>query len=158
MAWVDGKPKMVSERYLGSAADIAAALDARETAIRPERTRHLAFGDVAAAWGMLDAPRRGRDDRRGGRSAPPRRGRLGGHLPGAGRAGPAGRSLLQARIREMVAHHGRGQVHQDQCRGAGPPQVLGRDAHRQPRSAGPDRAPPGHGHGRHLRPCSPWEG
>ena len=54
MAWVDGKPKMVSERYLGSAADIAAALDARETAIRPERTRHLAFGDVAAAWGMLD--------------------------------------------------------------------------------------------------------
>jgi len=45
---------MVSERYLGSAADIAAALDAREIAIRPERTRHLAFGDVAAAWGMLD--------------------------------------------------------------------------------------------------------
>ena len=54
MAWVEGKPKMVSERYLGSAADIAAALDAREAAIRPERTRHLAFGDVAAAWGMLD--------------------------------------------------------------------------------------------------------
>jgi hypothetical protein len=54
MAWVDGKPKMVAERYLGSAADITAALDARETAVRPERTRHLAFGDVAAAWGMLD--------------------------------------------------------------------------------------------------------
>jgi len=54
MGWVDGKPKMVSERYLGSAADIAAALDAREAAIRPERTRHLAFGDVAAAWGMLE--------------------------------------------------------------------------------------------------------
>jgi transposase len=54
MGWVDGKPKMVSERYLGSAADIAAALDARETAIRPERTRHLAFGDVAAGWGMLE--------------------------------------------------------------------------------------------------------
>ena len=32
----------------------SAALDARETAIRPERTRHLAFGDVAAAWGMLE--------------------------------------------------------------------------------------------------------
>ncbi len=53
MAWVDSKPKMVSERYLCSAADIAAALYARETAIRPERTRHLAFGDVAAAWEML---------------------------------------------------------------------------------------------------------
>ena len=35
MAWVDGKPKMVSERYLGSAADIAAALDARETGDPP---------------------------------------------------------------------------------------------------------------------------
>jgi transposase len=53
MGWVDGKPKMVSERYLGSAADIEALLDAREAAVLPERTRHLAFGDVAAAWGML---------------------------------------------------------------------------------------------------------
>jgi transposase len=54
MAWVDGKPKMVSERYLGSAADIEAAFDAHETSIAPERTRHLAFGDVAAGWEMLD--------------------------------------------------------------------------------------------------------
>src|SRR5260370_15304846 len=53
MGWVDGKPKLVSERYLGTAADIAALLDAREAAVLPERTRHLAFGDVAAAWGML---------------------------------------------------------------------------------------------------------
>jgi transposase len=54
MARVDGKPKMVSERYLGTAAEIAAAVDGREAAALPERTRHLAFGDVAAAWGMLD--------------------------------------------------------------------------------------------------------
>ena len=54
MARVDGKPKMVSERYLGSAADIEALLDAQETAMMPARTRHLAFGDVAAAWEMLD--------------------------------------------------------------------------------------------------------
>jgi hypothetical protein len=53
---VDGKPKMVSERYLGTAADIAAAAQAREVAMLPERTRHLAFGDVAAAWGMLEDP------------------------------------------------------------------------------------------------------
>jgi transposase len=53
MGWADGKPKMISERYLGSAADIEALLDAREAAALPERTRHLAFGDVAAAWGML---------------------------------------------------------------------------------------------------------
>jgi transposase len=53
MAWVNGKPKMVSERYLGSAADIAALLEAREAAVMPERTRHLAFGDMAAGWGIL---------------------------------------------------------------------------------------------------------
>ncbi len=53
MAWVDGKPKMVSERYVGSAAEIAALLEAREAAMMPERTRHLAFGDLAAAWGVL---------------------------------------------------------------------------------------------------------
>ena len=53
MGWPDGKPKLVSERYLGTAAEIEALLDAREAAVLPERTRHLAFGDVAAAWGML---------------------------------------------------------------------------------------------------------
>jgi len=44
MAWVAGKPTMVSERYLGSGADMAAALDGREAAVMPERTRHLAPG------------------------------------------------------------------------------------------------------------------
>jgi transposase len=53
MAWVSGKPKMVSERYLGSAADIEALLDAREQAVVPQRTRHLAFGDVAAVWTVM---------------------------------------------------------------------------------------------------------
>ena len=53
MAWVEGKPRMVSERYLGSAAEIAALLEAREAVMMPERTRHLAFGDLAAAWGIL---------------------------------------------------------------------------------------------------------
>ena len=52
MARVDGKPKMVSERYLGSAADVAAAFDAGATAVMPQRTRHLAFGDIAAVWAM----------------------------------------------------------------------------------------------------------
>ncbi len=54
MARVDGKPKMVSERYLGTAGEIAAAVEGAEAAALPERTRHLAFGDVAAAWGMLE--------------------------------------------------------------------------------------------------------
>lgn len=51
MARVDGKPKMVSERYLGSAEDIEAAMHGSVAA--PERTRHLAFGAVAAGWAVL---------------------------------------------------------------------------------------------------------
>jgi transposase len=54
MARVDGKPKMVSERYLGSAEDVAAALEAGAAAVMPERTRHLGFGDLAAAWAVMD--------------------------------------------------------------------------------------------------------
>ncbi|MBP2376006.1 IS1634 family transposase [Paeniglutamicibacter psychrophenolicus] len=53
MARVDGKPKMVSERYLGSAKDIEKLLDAKESATVPEKTRHLGFGDCAAVWGIL---------------------------------------------------------------------------------------------------------
>ena len=53
MGWVDGKPKLVSERYLGTAAEIESLLDAREAAVLPERTRHLDYGAVAAVWGLL---------------------------------------------------------------------------------------------------------
>jgi transposase len=52
MAWVDGKPQLKAERYLGSAADIGAAMADAERAVAPQRTRHLAFGDVAAVWGI----------------------------------------------------------------------------------------------------------
>lgn len=51
VARVGGKPKVVSQRYLGKAADIEAAV-AGATAT-PDRTRHLGFGDLAAVWGML---------------------------------------------------------------------------------------------------------
>jgi len=53
MARVAGRPRMVSERYLGSAADLAAAVGATGEAARPARTRHLAFGDVAAVWATM---------------------------------------------------------------------------------------------------------
>src|SRR5680860_497623 len=53
MGWVDGKPKMISERYVGTAAEVEALLEGREQAMLPERTRHLDFGAVAAVWGLL---------------------------------------------------------------------------------------------------------
>lgn len=54
MARVDGKPKRVSERYLGTAEEIAAAMSARDSAAMPQRSRHLAFGDVASVWRVLE--------------------------------------------------------------------------------------------------------
>ena len=136
MARVDGKPKMVSERYLGTAAEIAAAVEGREAAALPERTRHLAFGDVAAAWGMLDE--------------------LGvaGIIDQVAGPRPAGQPLStgtylalaalnrlvapcsKAAVRGLVADYRSGPVHQDRRCGAGSPPVLGRDARHHAGAAG----------------------
>lgn len=51
VARVDGKPKIVSQRYLGKAEDIAAAIGGAAGA--PARTKHLGFGDVAAVWSVV---------------------------------------------------------------------------------------------------------
>ena len=116
MGWVDGKPQMISERYLGTAAEIEALLDARQAAAMPDRSpapgvrgRRRCLGDAPGTGGR-------RDHRRSGRAAPRGRRRLGGHLPGAGGAEPAGRAVLETRVRGLVEDNRRGPVHQDRCR------------------------------------------
>jgi hypothetical protein len=52
-ARVDGKPRIVSQQYLGSAEEIAQRLSEAGPG-EPDRTAHLAFGDVAGVWGMLE--------------------------------------------------------------------------------------------------------
>ena len=52
-ARVDGKPRIVSQQYLGP-ADVVTARLAGPAPGEPDRSRHLAFGDLAAVWGMLD--------------------------------------------------------------------------------------------------------
>jgi transposase len=52
VARVGGRPKIISQRYLGKAADIEAAIDGSTS--MPDRTRHLAFGDIAATWSVLE--------------------------------------------------------------------------------------------------------
>ncbi len=52
-ARVGGKPRIVSQRYLGPAEEIVARL-AETGPGEPDRTRHLAFGDLAAVWAMLE--------------------------------------------------------------------------------------------------------
>src|SRR5258706_9592602 len=68
-ARVDGKPRIVSQQYLGSAAEVAAKLASSSTGT-PVRSQHKRFGDLAAVWSVLHrlgvvevidavAPRRG---------------------------------------------------------------------------------------------------
>ncbi|MHB8430087.1 MAG: IS1634 family transposase [Acidimicrobiales bacterium] len=52
VARVGGKPKVVSQRYLGKAADIEAAVNGA-TAM-PDAVEHRRFGDVAAVWSMIE--------------------------------------------------------------------------------------------------------
>lgn len=55
-ARVGGRPRIVAQRYLGRAEEIAAAVDARaasSAAGGPTRARRLPFGDVAAVWQTL---------------------------------------------------------------------------------------------------------
>jgi transposase len=52
VARLGGKPKVVSQRYLGKASDIEAAL-AGATSL-PDSVTHRRFGDIAAVWGMLE--------------------------------------------------------------------------------------------------------
>ena len=52
-ARVGGKPRIVSQRYLGPAEEIIARLSETGPS-EPDRTRHLAFGDVAAVWAVLE--------------------------------------------------------------------------------------------------------
>jgi len=51
-ARVGGKPRIVSQRYLGPAEEIIARLSEAGPG-EPDRTRHLAFGDLAAVWAVL---------------------------------------------------------------------------------------------------------
>jgi transposase len=50
-ARVDGKPRIVSQEYLGTAEEVMAHLRGSGPG-QPDRTQHKRFGDVAAVWSM----------------------------------------------------------------------------------------------------------
>jgi transposase len=52
-ARVDGKPRIVSQQYLGGAAEIAEKL-AGAPAAAPVRSQHKRFGDLAAVWSVIE--------------------------------------------------------------------------------------------------------
>ncbi len=51
-ARVNGQPRIVSQEYLGTADELAAAMRGGGLGL-PARTQHKDFGAAAAAWGML---------------------------------------------------------------------------------------------------------
>src|SRR6266508_1546556 len=69
-ARVAGKPRIVAQQYLGSGEELAARLSQAGPG-EPTRTRHRAFGDLAAAWVMLERLQVARavDERVGSRRA-----------------------------------------------------------------------------------------
>ena len=52
-ARVNGEPRIVSQEYLGTAEELAAAMRGGGLGL-PARTQHKDFGAVAAAWGVLE--------------------------------------------------------------------------------------------------------
>jgi transposase len=52
-ARVNGKPRIVSQQYLGSAAEIAEKL-AGTPAAAPVRSQHKRFGDLTAVWSVIE--------------------------------------------------------------------------------------------------------
>src|SRR5439155_1483166 len=51
-ARVGGKPRIVSQQYLGSATEVMAKLSGATG--EPVRTQHKSFGDLAAVWSVLE--------------------------------------------------------------------------------------------------------
>jgi len=49
---VNGKPRLVWQKYLGSADDLIAAVDGYRKPVEPKSVRVFSFGGVAAAWDM----------------------------------------------------------------------------------------------------------
>ena len=49
----DGKPRIVSQEYLGTAEELAAAMRGGGLGL-PDRVQHREFGAAAAAWGVLE--------------------------------------------------------------------------------------------------------
>jgi transposase len=52
-ARVGGKPRIVSQEYLGTAEELAAVMRGGGLGL-PDRVQHKSFGAVAAAWGLVD--------------------------------------------------------------------------------------------------------
>lgn len=115
MGWVDGKSKMVPERYVGTAADVEALLDGREEAMVPRADPAPGFRCGGRLLGLLDDL---------GVAGPGSDAAVTVDEFGAGGPEPGHRHVFEARAGRVVEEHHGGPVHQDRCLLTGPPPVL----------------------------------
>lgn len=52
-ARVDGKPRIVDQVYLGTKREVLDRLTSKDPGL-PDQSEHRSFGDVAAAWQMIE--------------------------------------------------------------------------------------------------------
>jgi hypothetical protein len=52
-ARVDGRPRIVDQRYVGTTQEVLARLGEADPSL-PDRTEHRLFGEVAAVWSLVD--------------------------------------------------------------------------------------------------------
>jgi hypothetical protein len=100
-ARVDGKPRIVSQQYLGSAEEVEAKLSGAGPGT-PIRSLHKKFGDLAAVWSVL------------------------ARLDVTGIVDTLVPRLLDLRPRRLVGLHRRPPLGETGENGAGPPPDLGR--------------------------------
>jgi hypothetical protein len=105
-ARVNGKPRIVSQKYLGSAEEVLARLEGSSG--DPTSSERRSFGDVCAVWIVLDrlgvikiidevlGPRRQRHSG------------LRGYLHRPGRIEPGGGPVFQVGLLAVVGHYRRG--------------------------------------------------
>jgi len=128
-ARVDGKPRIVSQQYLGSAAEVIAKLTDASAGV-PVRSQHKRFGDVAAVWSVLtDLDVVGLVDDVVARYANAGAS-VGTYLALA--VLNLGRPVFETGLRRLVGYNVRAALGEVGRQSPGPPPVLGRDepAHR----------------------------
>jgi RNA-directed DNA polymerase len=103
-ARVDGKPRIVSQEYLGTAEEVMARLQGTGVGLAGP---HPAQAVRGPRCGVGDVPQLGggRHHRRGRRGPPVGRGRVGGDLPGVGDREPDRGPVLEAGVRRLVGDH-----------------------------------------------------
>jgi hypothetical protein len=50
---VDGKPRIVSQQYLGSSEEVIGKLTGQHAGV-PVHSQHKKFGDIAAVWSVIE--------------------------------------------------------------------------------------------------------